>query len=92
MLVLEKNAKGIITDSGGVQKEAYFMKKPCFTLRDETEWVETVNTGWNKLVNPLKTSLAKVITEYRDVDYQDHLYGDGKASEKIVGLIKNYFK
>lgn len=91
MLLLEKNAAAIVTDSGGVQKEAYFAKVPCFTLRDETEWVETVETGWNQLVNPLEQNLADLISSFEPKDYTDNLYGDGKAGEKITQIIKEYF-
>lgn len=91
MLLLEKNAKAIVTDSGGVQKEAYFAKVPCFTLRDETEWVETVEVGWNQLVDPLKDDLANIIRDFKAGKYKDNLYGDGKAGEKITSIIKDYF-
>ncbi len=91
MLLLEKHAKAIVTDSGGVQKEAYFAKVPCFTLRDETEWVETVEVGWNQLVDPLKDDLANIIRNFKAGKYKDNLYGDGKAGEKVTGIIKDYF-
>lgn len=93
MVQLEQNAMLIATDSGGVQKEAYFYRVPCVTLRDETEWTETVNTGWNFLVNPnhaddiyqtVKSVLGKVGED-------TELYGDGNAAQKIVAAIKNYF-
>lgn len=91
MLLLEKNAKGIITDSGGVQKEAYFMKVPCVTLRPQTEWVETVEFGWNQLVNPVEDSLTdilKTLTLGQDID---NLYGDGTAAIKIKEILKNLY-
>ncbi|WP_067729073.1 non-hydrolyzing UDP-N-acetylglucosamine 2-epimerase [Oceanobacillus damuensis] len=91
MLLLEKHATAIVTDSGGVQKEAYFAKVPCFTLRDETEWIETVEIGWNQLVNPLNDNLVDLINSFEEKDYEENLYGDGKASEKIVQIIKEYF-
>ncbi|WP_330949253.1 non-hydrolyzing UDP-N-acetylglucosamine 2-epimerase [Virgibacillus sp. MG-45] len=91
MLLLEKHAFAIVTDSGGVQKEAYFAKVPCFTLRDETEWVETINTGWNTLVNPQMDDLAKSITSFQPQEYIDNLYGDGRAGKKITEIIKTHF-
>lgn len=91
MIILEMEAKGIITDSGGVQKEAYFAKVPCYTLREETEWVETVETGWNTLVNPFSMELGNLIRQKNMSNYIENLYGDGNASQKIVDEIDNYF-
>lgn len=90
MLLLEKHAKAIVTDSGGVQKEAYFAKVPCLTLRTETEWVETVEVGCNRLVNPLEEDLANVIQQFQPTDFSIPLYGDGKASKKIAKMIVNF--
>lgn len=93
MLLLENKAKAIITDSGGVQKEAYFAKVPCFTLRPETEWTETVKAGCNQLVNIEKDNLAAIIqTSISKGDFSKQLFGDGKASERIVKEILNYLQ
>ncbi|MFC5446797.1 non-hydrolyzing UDP-N-acetylglucosamine 2-epimerase [Paenibacillus aestuarii] len=92
MLILEMEAKAIITDSGGVQKEAYFAKVPCYTLRDETEWVETVNIGWNQLIDPFTMDLSAMIKQADLGPYQENLYGDGLASQKIINAIQEYFE
>ena len=85
MVWLLDNAKMVITDSGGLQKEAYFFKKPCITLRDETEWIELVENRFNVLAGANK---EKIIDYYKNFefnkDFSLNLYGDGKASEKIV--------
>ena len=89
MIILLSNCLGVFTDSGGLQKEAYFFQKPCITLRDETEWVELVHWGFNRLVgsDPDKIlSAEKQITFYAN-DYSKYLYGHGNAGNKIVEIL-----
>lgn len=87
MIMLEKNAALIVTDSGGVQKEAFFYNIPCVTLRDETEWVETIHLNWNRLVKPTSAQyihdqiLQALGTQGSNKEYP---YGKGNASELIV--------
>jgi len=88
MLVLEKNAYKILTDSGGVQKEAYILKVPCITLRENTEWVEAVEDGWNVLVGADREMIIKMIEEFNPNEEQRDVFGDGKASKNIVDIIK----
>ena len=94
MLQLEKNAKAILTDSGGIQKEAYWFKVPCFTLREETEWVETIKHGWNKLVGSKEKSIIEAVSQFTGKSLprkKPGIFGDGKASEKIVRILKKQF-
>jgi UDP-N-acetylglucosamine 2-epimerase len=84
MLVLEENAEAIVTDSGGVQKEAYFAGRPCITLRDRTEWTETVDAGWNVLVGTETTAIARAMRDFRPRGTRPELFGDGRAAERVV--------
>ena len=88
MLALEDAAAVIVTDSGGVQKEAYFLSKPCVTLRDRTEWTETVESGWNAVVDADSERIAEAIRDFRPKGVHPNLYGDGHAAEKIADLLK----
>ncbi|MEA2096810.1 MAG: UDP-N-acetylglucosamine 2-epimerase (non-hydrolyzing) [Candidatus Cloacimonadota bacterium] len=86
MIYLLKNCELVMTDSGGLQKEAFFFEKPCVTLRDETEWVELIENDFNKIVGADKD---KIISGYQEMsqiknDYNINLYGNGKASKKII--------
>lgn len=87
MLMLEQNARIIATDSGGVQREAYLLRIPCLTLRDETEWVETVEVGWNKVVG---TDPERIIDAWFNLTrptVHPHLFGDGTAARRIVQIL-----
>lgn len=82
-----RHAKKVLTDSGGVQKEAYILGIPCITLRNETEWVETVNDGWNVLVGADTSKILRAIKEFSPSSQRKTHYGDGKAAEKIVDIL-----
>jgi UDP-GlcNAc3NAcA epimerase len=91
MLALEQHAACIITDSGGVQKEAYFCGVPCITLRDETEWVELVEAGWNRLCSPEQPfSLIEILLQVQKSSFSSvtPLYGKGDAASQIVALLR----
>jgi len=90
MLLLEQNAKLILTDSGGVQKEAFILRVPCVTLREETEWTETVETGWNQLSGADREHILKAVEHFgfqRFPQLQIDPYGDGRAGERIAEVL-----
>jgi UDP-GlcNAc3NAcA epimerase len=89
MIALESSARAILTDSGGMQKEAYFAGVPCVTLRDETEWVETVESGANIIAGADSDSILSAFSKIQnsDISIKDGLYGDGRAAEKIVDAL-----
>ena len=90
MVALEKKAKIIITDSGGVQKEAYFHCVPCVTIRDETEWVETIECGWNTLVSANKERIISAVEMAPAKDRRPIKdYGEGCSAQKIVKIISS---
>jgi UDP-N-acetylglucosamine 2-epimerase (non-hydrolysing)/UDP-GlcNAc3NAcA epimerase len=88
-LKLVRHARAVLTDSGGVQKEAYLLGVQCVTLRDTTEWVETVETGWNQLVD-LDRDAALAALERRPPPERPELYGGGHAAEAVVDAITAY--
>jgi UDP-N-acetylglucosamine 2-epimerase len=88
-LELARNSRAVLTDSGGVQKEAYLLGVPCVTLRDTTEWVETVDAGWNTLVD-LDREAALAALERRPPVERPELYGGGRAAERVRDVIAAY--
>jgi UDP-N-acetylglucosamine 2-epimerase len=88
-LKLARHARAVLTDSGGVQKEAYLLGVPCVTLRDTTEWVETVETGWNTLVD-LDPAAALDALERRPPAERPDLYGGGHAAERVCEVLSAY--
>lgn len=87
MIVMEKDAKVILTDSGGVQKEAYFFEVPCVTLRDETEWVETVESGWNVLAGSDEERIEEAVAKACPPSCRGDFYGDGDAAGRILRIL-----
>ena len=91
IVYLLRRAQMILTDSGGMQKEAFFFKKNCITLRQETEWVELVENNFNKLAGSDKKLILDVFENHRfNKDFDINLYGNGEASKLIVEYLKNY--
>jgi UDP-N-acetylglucosamine 2-epimerase len=93
MVALEARAHAIATDSGGVQKEAYLSGVPCITLRSETEWVETVDAGWNRVVDDDPTALAAALGDAEFMSRERNrpaLYGDGRSAARIVTVLERH--
>jgi len=88
---LIKNSKKILTDSGGITKEAYMLKIPCITLREKTEWVETVEDKWNVLVGTNQKKILDAVNNFDPKNKQKKHYGEGKASIKIKKIIDSFF-
>jgi UDP-GlcNAc3NAcA epimerase len=91
MVALEAAAEVIITDSGGVQKEAFWLAVPCVTVRDETEWVETVDAGWNQLVPPERGAIVRAARRPAPAEPPPAVYGDGRAAAQILDRLRAAF-
>ena len=93
ILALEKNAKKVITDSGGIQKEAFWFKVPCITLRDSIEWPEVLKKSWNILVGADKNKIIRVVKKPLPRSYSNDCFGNRKVAQKIVKhLVEIYGK
>lgn len=92
MIELLRNTKKVLTDSGGLQKEAYLLGIPCITLRDETEWTELVKSGWNILVGANKEKIKKAVLRFAPRAKRKNFYGNGRASEGISRMLETIVK
>ncbi|GHV55330.1 UDP-N-acetyl glucosamine 2-epimerase [Spirochaetia bacterium] len=88
MIAYEAACSAVLTDSGGVQKEAFFFQKPCITMRDSTEWVELVTAGWNTLTGADADSIISAIQNLYIPPEHPQLYGDGHCAEKIITCLQ----
>jgi UDP-N-acetylglucosamine 2-epimerase len=87
MLCLQQNARLILTDSGGIQKEAYCLGVPCITMREETEWVETVENKWNILVGANTERIVRAVSDLAIPSTRPNIYGDGTAAQRCVNYL-----
>ena len=89
-IFLQKHSEKIITDSGGIQKEAYLNGIPCITIRPETEWIETVKAGWNVLVGDKKDQLIDNCLHFKPSHNRPRYFGDGNSSKKIISILESH--
>ena len=89
-IFLQKHSEKIITDSGGIQKEAYLNGIPCITIRPETEWIETVKAGWNVLVGNKKDQLIENCLHFKPSHNRPRYFGDGNSSKKIISILESH--
>lgn len=89
-IALLMSAGKVVTDSGGVQKEAYFFGIPCVTIRDETEWIETLEDGWNALVGPETDDILHAIERFNPAGTKSKSFGDGHAAERIARILDKF--
>ncbi len=87
MVQLLKHSRLLLTDSGGLQKEAYWLKVPCITVRDETEWIETVQAGWNVLVEADTSRILETLSTFSPVTHHPVLYGEGQAAQRCAAIL-----